>query len=105
MTLLLREVARFSFDAVLWIGALVAVTALVATPVMALRRLEHPTRVIGSALISAAVLVSVVHRLSLPMAWSPHIGSRALPVGWAAVGAAAAVAAYAYRQSRAVIPA
>ena len=103
MTLLLREVGRFLLEAGLWVGAISLVAAAVALPL--LWKLASPIdrRDVGLAVVGAAVMAAVGHRLGLVPGWAPDIGGHALPVLWAAAGAATTVlTAVASRRRRAV---
>ena len=91
VTLLLREVGRFILESLLWIGVLAAVTGAMVGPAIALGQASRPTRIMGTALVGAAVVASLAHRLDLPLAWAPQIGGRTLPIVWAAAGAMAVV--------------
>ncbi len=89
MTLLIREIGRFLFDSLLWVGMLVAITVALVGPLVVIRRADRPAHLTGIAFVGATGVASLAHRLGLPMVWAPRIGSRDLPVVWAAAGAIA----------------
>jgi hypothetical protein len=88
VTLLVREVGRFLLEAALWLAALAVIgSALAALTSLALRgRLDRIILLAGTA--GAAGAAALADRLGAPSPWSPHFGGRALPVVWAAAGAA-----------------
>ncbi len=101
MSLLVREVGRFLFEAAVWLGAAVAIAALVI--MLAARFTDRVTvsrTAIGWAVAGAAVVASLAVRLDAPLTQTPDIGTRPLPLLWLFGGAVLTTIVLAMQPSR-----
>lgn len=99
MTLLLREVGRFLVESGLWLAALSLIAAAIALPVLWIGRTRIDPGLVGVAILGAAALAAVAHRIGVT-AIAPRVGGRPLPIVWAALGSLVTAAVVTLRHRR-----
>jgi hypothetical protein len=85
VTLLVREVARFLLESAIWLGAAIAIAAVVGCLASRFSRADA-RYTIGWCVVGAIVAAAVADRLGLPATSTPSVGTRPVPVLWLILG-------------------